>query len=61
MAAAVAVHTTSGASIAAARASNMPGMGIVAAVTMAVADITAVEDTMAAAIRATTIKAADRG
>ena len=71
VAVAVAARTTSRASIAAARASNMPGMGIaaagtMAAVTMAAVDITAAADTMVAAIKATTIKAttikaADRG
>jgi hypothetical protein len=59
-----AAHTRSRPSIAAAaaRTSNMPGIGmaVVAAITV-VEDITAVEDTMMAAIKATTIKAADRG
>jgi hypothetical protein len=71
-AAAGAAHITSRPSIAAAAARNMLGIGMGAvavitavAVTTAVEDITAVEDTMVAAmattIKATTIKAADRG
>ena len=65
--AAVAAHTMSRASIAAAaRRSNMPGIGMAAAAAITGADIIAAEDTMAAAIKATTIKvttikAADQG
>jgi hypothetical protein len=62
-AAAVAAHTTSRASIAAAaRASNMLGIEMAAAaITVAVAAITVEEITAGATIKATTIKAADRG
>jgi hypothetical protein len=64
MAAAVAVaaHITSRTSIAAAaRASNMLGIEMAAAITVAVAAITVEEITAGATIKATTIKAADRG
>ena len=65
MAAAVAVaaHTTSRASIAAGvRACNMLGIEMAAAAITVAAAITAVGDTLAAAtIKATIIKAADRG